>query len=121
MPGTNISPCQEANNMTNNNSSIKNSWSLVAFAKEFGSKGVRVGECTNGSTGKPFPAVAFTDMNNTRIFVSFSPKLGALTAKELVEQKDDLQVVLCETRTGKDMYSLCKQGNAELWGVEVIL
>ena len=107
--------------MTNNNSSIKNSWSLATFAEEFGSKGVRVGNCTNGSTGEQYPAVAFTDMNNTRIFVSFSPKLGALTAKELVERKDDLQVVLCETKKGKDMYSLCKQGNAELWGEEVAL
>ena len=106
--------------MTSNNSSIKNSWSLVAFAKEFGSKGVRVGVCTNGDTGEQFSAVAFTASNNTRTFVSFSPKLGKLTAKELAEQKDDLQVVLCETKTGKDMYSLCKQGG-ELWGEEVAL
>ena len=107
--------------MTNNNSSIKNSWSLVTFAKEFGSKGVRVGVCTNGSTGERFSAVAFTDMDNTRTFVSFSSKLGALTAKELAAQKYDLQVVLCETKDGKDMFSLCKQGNAELWGDEVAL
>lgn len=101
--------------------SIKNSWSLVAFAKEFGSKGVRVGVCTNGSTGEQFQACAFTGSDNTRTFVGFSPKLGALTAKELVEQKNDLQVVLCETKNGDDMYSLCKQGNAELWGDEVAL
>ena len=100
--------------------SIKNSWSLVAFAHDFGSKGVRVGVCTNGSTGERYPAVAFTDMDNTRTFVSFSPKLGALTAKELAAQKDDLQVVLCETREGKDMFSLCKQGEGA-WGEEVIL
>ena len=106
--------------MTNNNSSIKNSWSLVAFAKEFGSKGVRVGMCTNGSTGEQYPAVAFTAKDNNRVFVSFSPKLGALTAKELVEQKDDLQVVLCETKEGKDMFSLCKQGEGA-WGEEVSL
>lgn len=107
--------------MTNNNSSIKNSWSFISFAKEFGSKGVRVGKCTNGETGEQYPAVAFTASDNTRVFVSFSPKLGALTAKELAEQKDDLQIVLCVTKKGKDMFSLCKQGNAELWGEEVIL
>ena len=100
--------------------SIKNSWSLVAFAHDFGSKGVRVGVCTNGSTGEQYPAVAFTDMDNTRTFVSFSPKLGALTAKELAAQKGDLQVVLCETREGKDMFSLCKQGEGA-WGEEVSL
>ena len=107
--------------MTNSNSSIKNSWSLISFAKNFGAKGVRVGMCTNGSTGEQFSAVAFTASDNTRTFVSFSPKLGALTAKELAEQKNDLQVVLCETKNGDDMYSLCKQGNAELWGEEVVL
>ena len=107
--------------MTNNNSSIKNSWSLISFAKNFGSKGVRVGMCTNATTGEKFPAVAFTDSDNTRTFVSFSRNLGALTAKELAEQKHDLQVVLCETKNGDDMYSLCKQGNEELWGEEVAL
>ena len=100
--------------------SIKNSWSLVAFAKSFGSAGVRVGVCTNSQTGEQFPSVAFTDMNGFRTFVSFSPKLGALTAKELVAQKNDLQVVLCETKEGKDMFSLCKQGEGA-WGEEVAL
>ncbi len=101
--------------------SIKNSWSLVAFAHDFGSKGVRVGVCTNASTGEQFSAVAFTGSDGSRTFVSFSPKLGELSAKELSEQKNDLQVVLCETKDGRDMYSLCHQGSGELWGEEVVL
>lgn len=100
---------------------LKKSWSLVAFAKDFGSKGVRVGTCTNGSTGEQFSAVAFTASDDTRTFVSFSPRLGELTAREIAEQKKDLQVVLCETKKGTEMYSLCKQGDAELWGEEVSL
>ncbi len=104
-----------------NTTGIKNHWSLVEFAKEFGQRGVRVGTCTNGTTGEHYSAVAFTGMDNTRVFVSFSRKLGPLSAQELMEQKNDLQVVLCETREGKDMFSLCKQGQMELWGTEVTL
>ena len=103
-----------------NNTSIKNSWSLVAFAKDFGSAGVRVGQCANHETGEIFDAVAFTDKAGNRTFASFSPKLGSLTAKELVAQKAGLQVVLCETKAGRDMYSICRQGEGT-WGEEVDL
>lgn len=93
---------------------------MVAFAHDFGSKGVRVGVCTNSQTGEQFPAVAFTASDNTRTFVSFSRKLGPLSPKEIAQQKNDLQVVLCETKEGRDMYSLCKQGEGA-WGEEVEL
>ncbi len=102
-----------------NTTGIKNSWSLVAFAKMNGK--MRVGTCTNSTTGEQFKACAFTAPDNTRVFVSFSRNLGEMTAKEIAEQKDSLQVVECLTQNGDTMYSLCRQGNGDLWGDEVEL
>ena len=87
---------------------IKNSWSLLSFAREFGPK-MQVGEFVNSESGDKFKSCIFTK-GDTRTFVAFSSKLGVLSPKEIAEQKDDLQVVLCETKDGDDMYSLCHQG-----------
>lgn len=103
----------------NTTTGIKNSWSLLDFAKAHGK--MRVGPCTNGTTGEQYQACAFTAPDNTRVFVSFSPKLGVLTPEQIVEQKDNLQVVECTTKEGNSMYSLCRQGNGDLWGAEVSL
>ena len=102
-----------------NNNGIKNSWCLLDFAKAHGK--MRVGTCTNQTTGEQFQACAFTAPDNTRVFVSFSRNLGEMTAQEIAEQKDDLQVVECTTQNGDTMYSLCRQGNGDLWGDEVAL
>ena len=85
---------------------IKNSWSLLSFAKEFGPK-MQVGEFVN--TGDKFKSCIFTK-DGTRTFVAFSSKLGVLSPRQIAAQKNDLQVVLCETKDGNDMYSLCHQG-----------
>lgn len=95
--------------MANNNSSvmqgIKNSWSLISFAKAHGR--MQVGEFANGETGELFKSTVFTNpVDNTRVFVSFSSKLGVLTPKEIAERKDELQVV--ELESGN--FSLCKAG-----------
>lgn len=90
------------------NTGIKNSWSLIAFAKEFGPR-MQVGDFANGDTGEIFKSTIFTK-GDTRTFVAFSPKLGPLTPRQIAEQKDSLQVVLCKTKEGKDAYRLCKQG-----------
>lgn len=87
---------------------IKNSWSLLSFAREFGPK-MQVGEFVNSESGDKFKSCIFTK-GDTRTFVAFSSKLGVLSPKEIAAQKDDLQVVLCETKNGDDMYSLCHQG-----------
>lgn len=87
---------------------IKNSWSLIAFAREFGPK-MQVGEFVNSESGETFKSCIFTN-GATRTFVAFSSKLGVLSPRQIVAQKDDLQVVLCETKDGEDMYSLCHQG-----------
>lgn len=87
---------------------IKNSWSLLSFAREFGPK-MQVGEFVNSESGDKFKSCIFTK-DGTRTFVAFSNKLGVLNPRQIAAQKDDLQVVLCETKDGDDMYSLCHQG-----------
>lgn len=88
---------------------IKNNWSLIAFAKTFGPK-MQVGEFANHETGETFKSTIFTNAKGERTFAAFSPKLGALTPQEIVERKDNLQVVECETKNGATMYSICNQG-----------
>ena len=87
---------------------IKNSWSLIAFARKFGPK-MQVGEFVNSESGETFKSCIFSK-GGTRTFVAFSSKLGVLSPRQIAAQKDDLQVVLCETKDGDDMYSLCHQG-----------
>lgn len=88
---------------------IKNSWSLLAFAKSHGK--MQVGEFVNKESGEQFKSCIFTNpTDNSRCFVAFSSKLGELTPRQIAEMKDDLQVVQLES----DHYSLCKQG-ANAW------
>lgn len=92
--------------MSQNNSAstIKNSWSLLAFARSHGK--MQVGHFTNSDTGDKFASCIFTDADNNRVFVGFSSKMGELTPKEIAAQKDDLQVV--ELESGN--FSLCRKG-----------
>lgn len=85
-------------------STIKNSWSLIAFAKEFGPK-MQVGEFVNKETGEDFKSCIFTN-GETRTFVAFSSKMGPLSPREIAAKKNELQVVQLES----GHYSLCKQG-----------
>lgn len=85
-------------------STIKNSWSLIAFAKEFGPK-MQVGEFVNKETGEDFKSCIFTN-GETRTFVAFSSKMGSLSPREIAAKKNELQVVQLES----GHYSLCKQG-----------
>lgn len=103
--------------MANNNATmkgIKNSWSLVAFAKAHGK--MQVGEFTNSETGEIFKSCIFTDPNDqTRVFVGFSSKLGELSPRQIVAQKDDLQVVQLESGN----FSLCKTGSSAWQDVDL--
>lgn len=85
-------------------STIKNSWSLIAFAKEFGPK-MQVGEFVNKETSEDFKSCIFTN-GETRTFVAFSSKMGVLSPREIAANKNELQVVQLES----GHYSLCKQG-----------
>lgn len=86
---------------------IKNSWSLLAFAKLKGR--MQVGEFTNSETSKVFKSCIFTDPNDSskRTFVAFASKLGELTPQQIAERKNNLQVV--ELEGGH--YSLCSVGS----------
>ena len=89
---------------TAHNVGIKNSWSLLAFARMKGK--MQVGEFVNKETGDTFKSCIFTDGDNNRSFVAFSSKLGELTPRQIAEQKDNLQVVQLESGN----YSLWRQG-----------
>lgn len=89
---------------TASNVGIKNSWSLLSFARMKGK--MQVGSFVNKETGEPFKSTIFTDNAGNRTFVAFSSKMGELTPAQIAEQKDKLQVV--ELESGN--YSLCRQG-----------
>ena len=87
-------------------STIKNSWSLIAFARQFGPK-MQVGEFVNKETGEDFKSCIFTN-GETRTFVAFSSKMRPLSPREIAAKKNELQVVQLES----GHYSLCKQGES---------
>lgn len=95
------------------NIGIKNSWSLLAFAKMKGK--MQVGNFKNSETNKEFKSCIFTDTTGNRCFVAFSSNLGVLTPAEISAQKDKLQVVQLES----DNYCLCKQGENNWQDVEL--
>jgi hypothetical protein len=86
------------------NVGIKDSWTLMAFARMKGK--MQVGNFANSETGETFKSCVFTNTDGERCFVSFSSNLGELTPSQISAQKNDLQVV--ELVTGN--YKLCKQG-----------
>lgn len=92
---------------------IRNSWSLLAFAKMKGK--MQVGNFVNSETGEQFKSCIFTNNDGERCFVAFSSKLGELTPAEIVDKKNELQVV--ELESGN--FSLCKQGENNWQDVEL--
>ena len=87
---------------------IKNSWSLLSFARAHGK--MKVAPFVNKETGEAFKSCAFVDSNNAITLVAFSSNLGELTPQQIAAQKDSLQVVELESGT----FKLCKQG-ASSW------
>ena len=70
---------------------IKNSWSLMAFARAHGKPQLAT---FKQGTEDEFKGLAFTNPNDGSVcFVSFSNNLGEKTAAEIVADKDKLQVV----------------------------
>lgn len=95
---------------------IKNSWSLLAFARIHGPR-MRVApfKTVDKETGEErnFKSCVFTDPKGSQCFVSFSSKLGELTPEQIAEQQDDLQVAELNPRPGEENnphYSLCRAG-----------
>ena len=84
---------------------IKNSWSLISFAKSHGR--MKVAPFINKQTREHFKSCVFIDSDEVITLVAFSSKLGELTPAEIAAQKNDLQVVQLESGT----YKLCKAGH----------
>lgn len=116
---------------TNNNSEnrIINSWSLIAFARTFGSD-LRVGTCKT-SDGTAFQACSFSNGKDRKL-VHFGKSLeGGLEFEEILAQRDTLQVVELEVdadvlakRKEKgvqlESYTLCKVGENSWKGGDIL-
>ena len=83
---------------------IKNSWSLISFAKAHGR--MKVAPFVNKETGECFKSCAFLSSDGGITLVAFSSKLGELTPAQIAAQKDDLQVVQLESGS----FKLCRAG-----------
>lgn len=94
--------------MADNNVGIKNSWSLMDFARANGKLKITQ-EYVNPNTGEPFRSLAFVNGGKVTL-VGFSSNLGELTPAQIKAQKNDLQVVQLESGN----YKLCKSG-ADQW------
>ena len=84
---------------------IKNSWSLISFARTHGR--MKVAPFVNKDTGEAFKSCAFLSSEGEVTLVAFSSRLGELTPAQIAAQKDDLQVVQLESGS----YKLCKAGH----------
>ena len=88
------------------NIGIKNSWSLLDFARTHGRMKV-TNDLVNSQTGETFKSCAFVATDGAVTLVGFSSTLGELTPSQIAAQKDSLQVV--ELESGN--YKLC----ADIW------
>lgn len=98
---------------TAQNVGIKNSWSLLSFARAHGK--MKVAPFVNKETGEPFKSCAFVDSEGATTLVAFSSNLGELTPEEIAAQKKELQVVELESGS----FKLCKQGNSSWEDVDL--
>lgn len=90
--------------MATTNIGIKNSWSLISFAKSHGR--MKVAPFVNKKTGECFKSCAFLGSDGEITLVAFSSNLGELTPAQIAAQKNDLQVVELESGS----FKLCKAG-----------
>lgn len=84
---------------------IKNSWSLISFAKSHGK--MKIAPFINKETGEHFKSCAFISSGGNITLVAFSSNLGELTPAQIAARKNDLQVVQLESGS----YKLCKAGH----------
>ena len=98
---------------TAQNVGIKNSWSLISFARAHGK--MTVAPFVNKETGEAFKSCVFVNSEGATTLVAFSSNLGELTPQQIASQKDSLQVVKLESGT----FKLCKQGNGSWEDVDL--
>lgn len=99
--------------MANTAANIKKNIDLTKFYGMHEKMQMGSFEHTDEETGEVqhFKSLIFSN-GDSKTFVGFSPKLGELTPKEIVAQKNNLQVVEWDNPdTGKHGYTLCKKGN----------
>jgi len=89
-----------------NGVTIVKSWSLLGFAKEFGTP--KFATCKNKETQKDFNCIAFEAENGDLTFCHFGYSTEGMGIKDIIREKDNLKVGL--NSNGK--YSLYKQENA---------
>lgn len=92
---------------------IKNSWSLVSFAKAHGK--MKVAPFINKESGEAFKSCAFIAPDGAVTLVGFSGNLGEMTPQSIANEKDNLQVVELESGS----FKLCKQGNGSWEDVDL--
>lgn len=87
------------NNTRNNNNADKyngvkvtKTWSFLGFCKEFGRP--KFATCVNGDTGEEFNCLAFDKGDGELTFCHFGYSTEGMTAREISQQKRDLQVGL---------------------------
>lgn len=108
---------------SNSNNNILSSVSLCMFVKSHGSK-ARVVPFVNRETGEQFTKLMFPnatfqqgDLAGKTLSASWGKSLeGGLTAQQVAEQKDSLQVI---EYMRPENYMVCKQGELRGEDVEV--
>ena len=98
---------------TAQNVGIKNSWSLLSFARAHGK--MKVAPFVNKETGEAFKSCAFVGSDGATTLVAFSSNHGGLTPPQIAGQKASLQVVELESGT----FKRCKQGNSSWEDVDL--
>ena len=89
-----------------NGVTIEKSWSLVGFAKEFGTP--KYATCTNKETGEQFNCLAFENTDGELTFCHFGYSTEGFGIQDIMREKNNLKVGL--NTNGK--YSLYLQANA---------
>lgn len=89
-----------------NGVTIEKSWSLVGFAREFGT--AKFATCTNKETGEEFNCLAFENADGELTFCHFGYSTQGMSVSDIAASKADLKVGL--NSNGK--YTLYKQENA---------
>lgn len=90
-------------NKNYNGVKIEKSWSLVSFAKEFGTP--KIAPCVNHETGECFKSIVF-DNNGELTWCHFGYSTEGMTGKEIIRERESLKV----GRTTSGKYTLYKQG-----------
>lgn len=94
------------NKINHNGVTIEKSWTLMGFAKEFGTP--KFATCTNSETGEQFNCIAFENEEGELTFCHFGRSTQGMSARDISQEKSSLKVGL----NSSGNYTLFKQENA---------